>query len=341
MTSILLASGSSAAESSRGVALYLYPLIARQAALRFQFFLSFISLIERQKQQTLSKWIAPNVFWVPLAAKEEVTMKPSTACIKCSLVTIVACQLSAIALAQAIPAGTILPARLQTSISSAKSHPGQRVTASLMQDVPLAGGTKLRRGTRISGTVLSVSSASGGNAAIAVKFDQIRHRQLTLPVSLSVRAIAGSSEVIDAGVPTSGPDRGTPENAYTTIQIGGADVVYRGGGPVMSDSEVVGEPVPYGVLVQVAENKERGCRGQVGEAAARQALWLFGSNACGVYGIQNLVIAQSGRGIDHSQSGVIVLTTDKAGKPVRVAVGSGLLFRVLTDVAPQPTKKTM
>ncbi len=42
-----------------------------------------------------------------------------------------------------IPAGTILPVRLNGSISSAKSKPGQVITARIMQAVPLAQGREI------------------------------------------------------------------------------------------------------------------------------------------------------------------------------------------------------
>src|SRR6202022_477494 len=44
----------------------------------------------------------------------------------------------------AIPPGTILPVRLNSSLSSAESKPGQIISARIMQDVPLATGGKIR-----------------------------------------------------------------------------------------------------------------------------------------------------------------------------------------------------
>ncbi len=126
----------------------------------------------------------------------------------------------------------------------------------------------------------------------------------------------------DAQLPLNGPDRGTSEDAWTTIQVGG-DVVYRGGGPVTSDHEVVGTPVRGGgVLMRVTTRPGSPCRGPL-DSNAPQALWVFSSDACGVYGFSNLAIRHAGR---TAPVGEIVLTSTK--KELKLPPGTGLLLRV-------------
>jgi len=66
------------------------------------------------------------------------------------------------------------PFRLNQSISSSKSQPGQIITARIMQDVPLANGGKIREGSKVIGHVVSVSSpAEGDGGKLSLQFDKL------------------------------------------------------------------------------------------------------------------------------------------------------------------------
>jgi len=144
-----------------------------------------------------------------------------------------------------------------------------------------------------------------------------------IPITAHLRAIAAPVEVNDAMVPKTGPDRGTPSSAYTTVLVGG-DVVYRGGGPVMLGKDEVGVPVYDGVMVRLAENVKAGCQGATTEL---QATWVFGSAACGTYGYSDLKIEHSGR---TEPRGQIVLRSIK--HPIKIRAGSALLLRIADEV---------
>ena|SRR5712691_1362169 len=55
-----------------------------------------------------------------------------------------------------IPSGTLLPVRLNTSLSRGHSMPGQVTTASIMQDVPLATETTIRKGAKLRGLIAHI-----------------------------------------------------------------------------------------------------------------------------------------------------------------------------------------
>jgi hypothetical protein len=222
-----------------------------------------------------------------------------------------------------IPAGTILPLRLNSSLNSKKSKPGEIVTARLMQDVPLPSGEKIHAGSKAVAHVLEVAGArNGGGAKLSLQFDTLEVSHQKLPMTTNLRALASMMEVEDAQTPKTGPDRGTSENSWTTEQIGG-EVVYRGGGPVAKGLRVGGKPTADGVLVRIAAKPGTKCRGDLSGNVQPQALWIFSADACGTYGFADLKIVHAGRS---NPIGQITLASEKSNFDIRG--GSGLLLRV-------------
>jgi hypothetical protein len=224
-----------------------------------------------------------------------------------------------------IQIGAILPVEWKTSLDSRKARVGQTLTGRIAQDVPLGAGAKIHAGAKVIGRVVAVTPADGigGGAQIAFRFDTVVTSKGRIPIATNLRALASPMAVWDAQLPLSGPDRGTSENAWTTVLIGGDEVAYRGGGPVAKGLQVVGKALTNGVLVQVSAKAGTNCRGQSEGNDQLQALWVFSSDSCGLYDLPDLRIAHAGR---TSPSGVITLATDQG--EVQVKVGSGMLLRV-------------
>jgi hypothetical protein len=224
-----------------------------------------------------------------------------------------------------IPNGAILPATLNSALHSRKSKPGQRITATIAQDVPLPSRSKIHAGSKLIGHVLAVSpSTATVPATLSLKFDTIRISGRSVPITTDLRALANMMDVLDAETPMTGPDRGTPSTAWVTNQIGGETNYHSG--PIVRGSEIVGESVlGGGAVITVAAKPGSKCRGEFVGNHQPQALWIFASDACGTYGFVDLAIAHAGR---TTPVGEIVLTTGK--KDVNVPAGSGLLLRVIT-----------
>lgn len=222
-----------------------------------------------------------------------------------------------------IPEGTVLPARLNSTLSSKNAKPGQAVTARIMQAVLLPSGAKIREGATLVGHVVGVSPASStAGGSVSLRFDTLRAAHQLIPIATHLRAIAAFVEVEDAQIPLAGPDRGTPSSAWTTIQIGG-DVVYRGGGSVEDAFGRVGRPAGNGVLSTLKANREGGCRGAVAADGVEQSLWVFSADACGAYGLRGLTIAHTGRTEPRGE-----ITLRSGNGDVIIASGAGLLLRV-------------
>jgi hypothetical protein len=225
-----------------------------------------------------------------------------------------------------VPAGTILPVILRTSLSFDKCMSGQILHGKIAQDVPLPNGSKIRKGSNIEGHVVEVSPAARGTGSkISIQFDKVYLTGQWIPIVTNLRAIAGFMTVLEAGVPEEAPSEGTPYDWLPTTQIGG-DSVYGARGPVMSGedaSKVVGKSVADGVLARANAKEGTKCRGSVEGNDSPQALWVFSTDACGVYGIEHLNIAHAGR---TAPAGTIVLASETPSLKLRN--GDGLLLRV-------------
>jgi hypothetical protein len=222
----------------------------------------------------------------------------------------------------AIPAGTVLPVALNSSLNSQKLKAGEVIKAHVMQDVPSGHGSGIHKGAKVIGHVIEVKPYGASGTQISLRFDTLMASHDRIPIVTNLRALASMMAIEEAQLPETGPDRGTPWNVWTTNQIGG-EVVYRGGGPVADGLRLVGEPTDDGVLVRVSANTTGNCRGDVAGNDRPQALWVFSSDACGVYSFDDLQIVHAGR---NAPLGVITLASEHG--PINVRAGSGMLLRV-------------
>ncbi len=236
--------------------------------------------------------------------------------------------------AQEIPAGTVIPVMLQTTLDAGKSKGGQKIEARVMQDVPLPGQGRIRAGSKLMGHVVEVTrSGPASGSRIVMAFDRVRMGGADVSVTTSLRSVASMMDVFEAQLPTNAiDDYGTTPSDWVTVQIGG-DVVYRGAGIVMSPgSQVVGKSTSGGdVTARLIASRERGCGGAAADDECEQALWLFSPSACGTYGFEDLRIAHAGR---QEPVGQIIL---ESAKDVHLSGGSGLLLRVTTPSARSST----
>ena len=130
-----------------------------------------------------------------------------------------------------VPDSSILPARLETSVSSQNAKAGELIRARIMQAVPLLGDATIPAGSILTGKVTAVQVAVGGEGGrLAFRFDTLHIAHENVLLTLRLRAIASDQEVRQAQLPRNS-DPSASSNSWTTVQIGG-DVVYRGGGGV-------------------------------------------------------------------------------------------------------------
>ena len=224
-----------------------------------------------------------------------------------------------------IPAGTILPIRLNTTLSS-KCKAGQVISGRIMQDVPLSPGQKIKAGSKVTGHIVEVTPVStGAKTRISLQFDKVISAGQEISIVTNLRAVTGFMGVRAAETPSEGPGESDNVYQFPTIQVGG-DVAYGVGGVVTTgenSNDVVGKELTHGVLGQVRANEVAKCRGPIDGNNRPQALWVFSSNACGVYDLEHISITHAGR---TDPTGVIVLEAD-SGK-LNLRAGAGMLLRV-------------
>jgi hypothetical protein len=231
----------------------------------------------------------------------------------------------------ALPIGLILPVTLAQTISVGHAQPGQPIEARIMQDVPLTLHDKIPANSRISGAIVSVTKAADERGIkLSLRFDKVEFNKDMTPMLTSLRVMASREAVRQAQTPLTGADGGTPNGWADTVQIGG-DIRFGDAGKVRSRfKQTVGKGITGGVLVHVNARPGTDCDGPVNGDDRLQALWVFSSDACGVYGISNVEIARTGQ---TGPAGVITLKFEKAD--AKLDAGTAMLLRV---VAPQPAK---
>lgn len=96
---------------------------------------------------------------------------------------------------------------------------------------------------------------------------------------------------------------------------------------MISSTGLVGKPfegADTGVLVTVSAKPGTPCRGEFGENRGPQALWVFSSDACGAYQLDDVKIEHAGRS---EPIGVIELSSPHGN--AKIPSGTGMLLRVI------------
>jgi len=224
--------------------------------------------------------------------------------------------------AQSLPAGTALPVAVGSSLNAKSAKPGQAISGKLMQEVRLPSGAVLKKGSRVTGHVISAKKPGAGGSSIEVQFDQLQDERQAIPLNVALRALASSAEVFNAGLPTGPSSTGEFSGNWITRQVGG-ELVFRGRGYVASNEGKVGTWSGSGVWGKLQPADD--CPASDGNGV-EQALWIFSTTACGTYGLEDAKLAQAGRTAPLGQ------ITLESPKDIEIRSGSGWLL--LVNAAP-------
>ncbi len=222
--------------------------------------------------------------------------------------------------AESIPAGTIIPVSLNSTLRSDKSGSGDAITATVMQDVIVGPGETLRKGSKVTGHVIEaiVPGNRSDESKISFQFDQVVLGKQNISITTNVRAVASKHAVLAAA-----PLLTSSEYADNQVQIGGDQISYGSDGPVMVGSQVVGKYTSQGVLAYGGQDLGTPCRGTIDDNDHPQGFWLFSVNACGAYGFGDLTVFHAGR-----TAPVGEVTLSSKSKVLKVDKGSAMLLLV-------------
>lgn len=216
-----------------------------------------------------------------------------------------------------IPTGTILPVILRSTISPENAKPGMIIHGEIAQHVPLPDGSKINPGTRVEGRVVEANGSK-----LSIRFDKIYYQDSAIPITTDVRAMAGFMTVLEARNPDQGVGEGDVYKWVDTTQIGGETVLGAQGEVANQQGQITGRSTISGnALGELMPNGK--CRGPIANNNSPQALWVFSSDACGVYGMSKVHIDHAGR---TDPVGTITLSIE--GK-TKLRDGDGLLLRVI------------
>jgi hypothetical protein len=201
----------------------------------------------------------------------------------------------------ALPPETAIPVRFVHTVDVYKAKPGDLIRAKTLQVITLPDGMELPKGTVVTGHVVEAQPLRLGPAGaepqasrLSIHFDQIVHGDATLPVNLSVRALANTLDSDDA------------ENLHyidesfvdpSVILIGGdefspLDKTIKG-----EDGQVIGYHRRQGVFAPLLDSYDDAPGSNLTCHATRteQSVSIFSPRACGLYGFVDESLPHTGR----------------------------------------------
>jgi hypothetical protein len=194
--------------------------------------------------------------------------------------------------ASSLQAPTTLPIVFTTTISADHSHIGDSVSARTNQSVRLANGMLIPSGTKISGHVVAASPfvydktpyAHQKQSTLSIQFDSLQNGGSTLPLDITVRAMADPIASSDAREPKSSD----LDPLSTVTQIGGDQLTPSQAEVVSNDGDVVAYNKHGGVYAHLIANGR--CDGSTVEVP----VGIYSASACGLYGFAGVSAQEMG-----------------------------------------------
>jgi hypothetical protein len=232
---------------------------------------------------------------------------------------------------KALPGSTAIPVVFTRSIDASKAKVGDAVAAKTIQVVLLPDGSKLPKGATVLGHVTAAHAFSFDSTPYAaqqpsflsVQFDRVVLKGATIPVSVSVRAMANSIESEEASTPRHTNDT---DSVGTMVQIGGDTFSPLETAIFNSDGDIVAYNRRNGVFARLlpAEYASRYSHLTCDGADAEQSVAIFSASACGLYGFDSVYMTENGA--DKNQD---TLRLESRRHTVKVYAQSAALLQVV------------
>ena len=234
---------------------------------------------------------------------------------------------------QPLPPSTAIPVVFTQSIAAGQSKSGDKVMAKTIQSVLLSNGQVLPAGNVLAGHIVQSNAfafdqtpyAVQKPSVLAVHFDTIGEGPAQIPVSLAMRAIAGSVASHEAEIPHY---RDEIDATGTRTEIGGATFSPLEKTVMSPSGDVVGYSRKQGVFARLlsAESANQPSSLHCDATDSEQSVAIFSADACGVYGLNTVSLADNGAAADH---GTFVLESRR--ETVKIDAGSTALLQVVAQ----------
>jgi hypothetical protein len=215
-----------------------------------------------------------------------------------------------------LPAGSVVRAKITSSIDSKKLKPGDAVSAQTVGPIKEDGNTIIPGGSKLIGHVTQSAARSKGNAfsTLGIAFDKaVPKSGQEIPLNVSIQALASPSR--DTSIASSGPEmQASPMGNSGTMPNSGA----RPGMPnTMTPPAGSASGNVTNTVANTDTNNAASGKGAVGGLDASGQLT---SESRGVFGLQGIGLAAGTIGAD---PGTVITST---GKEVRLDSGTQLLL---------------
>jgi hypothetical protein len=185
-----------------------------------------------------------------------------------------------------------IPVTFTNAVSANRAKPGDPVEAKTIQQVQLPGGGLIPSGSRVVGHVVSANGfaydktpyARQRPSALSIRFDSVQVKGETIPLNVTVRAIASPIATWDA----QSPKATDMDSLGTRTQVGGDLLVPSQAEVRNMDDDVVAYNKKGGVYAHLIARD--GCDGSDVEVSVA----IFSASACGAYGFGNVSLTERG-----------------------------------------------
>lgn len=222
---------------------------------------------------------------------------------------------------QALPQSTAIPVRFEHSVDTNKAKVGDAVTAKTIQVVVLSDSRSIAKGSTLTGHIVAIEAfhfdqtpyAHQHPSSLSIHFDKLQTGDTTIPVNLSIRAIANVNDSKDATYPHSMDD--TDHVGMMTL-IGGTTFSPLDKMIQSENGDAIGYNRKNGVFARLIAS------GTCSGTDTEQSTAIFSPDACGAYGFGGDYLTENGR----DGSGTFTLAV--RGHSVKLYAGSTALLQV-------------
>jgi hypothetical protein len=239
------------------------------------------------------------------------------------ILSVIMCATAAVAASvpqpKALPIHTALPVQFMHTVDASKVRPDGTVAAKTLQAVVLPDGESLPKGSLVIGHVVNARPfqfdttpyAHQQPSEISIHFDRIESGSLSVPVNLSVRALAKTIESEEAARPHYLDEM---DAVGTMEMIGGYEYTPLDKMIQDENGDAIGYIRKQGVFARLLP------AGSCDGTDTEQSVAIFSPTACGLYGFTDLRMPHSGR----RGSGTFTLASPR--RSVRLYAGSTALL---------------